>query len=507
MRRRSALGAFVLAACTLSDCLDPTEIVVKISTDVACAVVQQNGVAIAVGPPGQDTTGVVTKAMACDDGGVGTLVLTPSHGIDDEVGIRVMLARSAQSDTCAGPSFSGCIVARRSLRYISHTPLELPIELTQDCFDTPCDPSSTCVAAQCVDAGVTCANGDCVLVEAGALDASVDVSDAGGCDVSETLVASSIGLFTPRIARISTGYVVAWIDGNDAVTGAQLDASGHVVGPLQHLGNVSVSSATLGPFGTSGANYAILFSDGANVTWDTVPIGGGTEITLTQSGTSLLEGFVYSTWRSQFVAVGNFGTGAQFVTFDASSPFAGGLPLTTPGANELSLAFSNAVYYAAFHDPATDTCYVQSYDDNGTNFSIAPQILSTQACRVVRIAPTMTTSRFIATIAGTDGTLGVYAPDLNTGTFNITTLDDPEAVLPLALGAEMRAVWRTNDTLTTNMFVPSLGVPFDLATTDYAARGAQGAGFDVVADDSVNAMTWAVVYVRANNLYFQRRCQ
>lgn len=107
MRVRVAL----VAAMALSDCLDPTEIIVVISTDVPCS--QMTSTAIAVGKPGDDTNLTNAKTTACaDDGGIGALVVLPSHGIDDDVGIRVTLALTgAQADTCVSPTFDGCIVA------------------------------------------------------------------------------------------------------------------------------------------------------------------------------------------------------------------------------------------------------------------------------------------------------------------------------------------------------------------------------------------------------------
>ncbi|HEY2368710.1 MAG TPA: hypothetical protein VGH87_20070, partial [Polyangiaceae bacterium] len=138
-------------------CLAPTEIMVELHTDVPCSVVTTNQVGIAVSRPGDEDASFAATGMQCDgDGGLGTIAILP-HDIDEAVGIRVVLGVNRLTSQCAAPDYDGCIVARRSLEFFPHTRLELPIELQQSCVGTPCDESSTCVAAQqCTDAGATC---------------------------------------------------------------------------------------------------------------------------------------------------------------------------------------------------------------------------------------------------------------------------------------------------------------------------------------------------------------
>ena len=169
-------------------CLAPTEITLSITTDAKCADLQ--GVAIALGPTSEiDTTAALTVTPQCGpDGTIGTLALVP-RSIDDVVGIRVVAGFKKPADACVAPFGDGCIVARRSLRYVPHTPLFLPIELSVSCSGVPCDTTSTCVAGQCVPANIpdptTCAtpNG-CLLNDGGAplaFDPECgDLSGAGG---------------------------------------------------------------------------------------------------------------------------------------------------------------------------------------------------------------------------------------------------------------------------------------------------------------------------------------
>lgn len=142
-----ALGAFA--------CLGPTQITVVISTDVPCGVVARQGVAIH-GGVAKDAPLAVT--FACSEGPaphlVGTLVVAPSGAKDEEVTLSVVGGVGERAEACTGPSYAGCIVARRRLRFVPHQRLELPIELSQACADVPCDERTTCARGRCVPAAV-----------------------------------------------------------------------------------------------------------------------------------------------------------------------------------------------------------------------------------------------------------------------------------------------------------------------------------------------------------------
>jgi hypothetical protein len=57
------------------------------------------------------------------------------------------------ADDCVRTNYTGgCIVARRSVRYVSHQRLELPIALDTSCIDVPCGATTTCVNGNCVPA-------------------------------------------------------------------------------------------------------------------------------------------------------------------------------------------------------------------------------------------------------------------------------------------------------------------------------------------------------------------
>jgi sugar lactone lactonase YvrE len=171
-----------LGAALLPDCRDPTEITVVLSTDAKCADV--SGTTIAVGQIGHlDDKPAAAETTRCESSGrIGSLVVVPSGGKDEEVAIRVVTGIGNKTpEACVDSGFvGGCIVARRSLRYLPHTPLVLPVKMSLDCVDVPCGETETCYKGQCVPANVDpnqCVSGDCQPPEpdAGA-DAGSDVS-------------------------------------------------------------------------------------------------------------------------------------------------------------------------------------------------------------------------------------------------------------------------------------------------------------------------------------------
>jgi hypothetical protein len=158
----------------LFGCRSPTEITVALSTDVPCAeflgddlyagnpiVVDADGTALAA------QTGCPASSAPSPDGGtisLGTFVLAPSGDRNAEVSVVVVGATEALAgaalytpDKCTAllstsGSIAGtpCIVARRALGFVEHTPLTLPIELARDCEGIPCTDGTTCVAGACV---------------------------------------------------------------------------------------------------------------------------------------------------------------------------------------------------------------------------------------------------------------------------------------------------------------------------------------------------------------------
>lgn len=157
----------------LSSCRDPTEITLEVSSNT-CGSLTRTG--IAVGPVGNvDVSTFSAMQDGCQRPGyVGSIVVLPSSSNDDAVGIEVVGGLGKDPTTCthADPQ---CIVARRSLRYLPHTPLTLPITLELSCAGVPCDdPSTTCLSGACVPSTINpdaCLAGNCTI-DAGVADAA-----------------------------------------------------------------------------------------------------------------------------------------------------------------------------------------------------------------------------------------------------------------------------------------------------------------------------------------------
>ncbi|MBK6695765.1 MAG: hypothetical protein IPG50_26670 [Myxococcales bacterium] len=140
------LGAAVTFAALAWACLEPTQITVRLTTDVPCA--ELRGTSIYNGT-GADAI-PVTTTNDCLEGSphtIGTLVLAPSGtSKDDLVTITTVAGVDVRSEECtAANQWKGCIVARRKLRYEKHEPLDLPIFLASACRDRACGDDETCI--------------------------------------------------------------------------------------------------------------------------------------------------------------------------------------------------------------------------------------------------------------------------------------------------------------------------------------------------------------------------
>lgn len=142
-------------------CQAPTEIMLDVRTNLDCTDEKAwHGVAIYVGKPGADerSQAPVLGTAHCDGAGhIGSLVITPSAGKDELVGIRVVAAGAeakGQPEDCAANDYEGCIVARRAVRFGPHARLDINVELTQDCVSRGCDPEHSCKTGSCVDVPV-----------------------------------------------------------------------------------------------------------------------------------------------------------------------------------------------------------------------------------------------------------------------------------------------------------------------------------------------------------------
>jgi hypothetical protein len=184
----------------VGSCRAPTEVTLEITTDQPCGVL--DGITIAAGSPGAvQSAAAPAEGHSCqptpEGGTFGTLVLTPSGAKDERFAVEIVGSIGLPVRSCPGnagtlPAGKGCIVARRSLSFLPHTPLYMPIVLRGSCLNVSCSVDDTCVKGQCVPATVSepaaCATpgacGEGALGEGS--DAGVDAqADAGAPDATK----------------------------------------------------------------------------------------------------------------------------------------------------------------------------------------------------------------------------------------------------------------------------------------------------------------------------------
>ena len=140
------------------DCLDPTQITLEISTDIPCSELHETSISSGTLAQLESRPAVATTAH-CEPatGRVGSIVLVPGQSGDAATRVVAAFGARKTADECVAAGFKGgCIVARRSVRYVSHTRLRLPVRLEGVCADMPCKADETCVNGQCVPAMVDC---------------------------------------------------------------------------------------------------------------------------------------------------------------------------------------------------------------------------------------------------------------------------------------------------------------------------------------------------------------
>ena len=175
------------ASVALAACRSPTQITVTVETDLPCADV--TATSLTAGELGAIETGLPTSesASCAADGQLGTVVLVPSGSDNAQVAFKVITALNHETlERCAGASAANdtnCIVARRALRYLPHTPLTVIVSMSQACEGIVCDANTTCVNGACQSATIDpsqCAGAGCALTGPGTGDAGLDatVSDA-----------------------------------------------------------------------------------------------------------------------------------------------------------------------------------------------------------------------------------------------------------------------------------------------------------------------------------------
>ena len=154
-----------IGAISLASCLEPTQVTIELTSD-ACSSLADVEILLEGDAP------VAQTNVKCQGDRIGSLVFIPSHR-KDRFDVRVRAKGKSPGATCAGEITTDCIQANRSIAYVPHTPLVVPIALDGACRDRRCDVGSTCFAGDCVPSDVSnlCRDGVC----------RPPVPDAGTC--------------------------------------------------------------------------------------------------------------------------------------------------------------------------------------------------------------------------------------------------------------------------------------------------------------------------------------
>lgn len=356
--RLPRLRAWVFVGLTAAACREPTQITIYITTNVPCA--DLDGVNIIVGPASSlDSRARSASTSACDPSGkVGSIVVVPSGTSDDPVAIAVIAGtRNADpllttaADDCTAANYAHCIVARRSLRFIPHTPLVLPIELVSSCIGVPCSADAsgprTCVNGACVSATIDpsrCIDpGGCSLAQDGGAPPADGGPDGGPAGHVRELALGA----GHSCALLNDGTVVCWGDNSRGQLGvgkSDLVRSPTPV-PLPGLEGVAHLSAL------SEANTCALMNDGTVRCWGDACCGQlGPNYNTTQYAPVLVSGISgvtsLSVGRALVCAAG--GTPGPAACWGDIGPGLG-TPLLVPGVTGTVQAVRAADKSAFFH--------------------------------------------------------------------------------------------------------------------------------------------------------------
>ncbi|NUQ79781.1 MAG: PQQ-like beta-propeller repeat protein [Polyangiaceae bacterium] len=150
-------------------CQEPTEAIVEISTDAACADVTGTGLNAGllgtIEKPVFDTT-----TSLCETGGhIGSIVLVPEKDETAPFAFKIVTSIGGDVNKCSAEAIDPtCIVARRGMRFVPNTPFNVPVPMRQACAGVACPTDQTCVDGICKSATV---------------DPASCIDPASGCDL------------------------------------------------------------------------------------------------------------------------------------------------------------------------------------------------------------------------------------------------------------------------------------------------------------------------------------
>jgi len=274
MRAVLAIGAMAVLSCR-----GPTQVTFEVTTDIACT--EHRGTNLNVGRLAElDGRPVSSSRTECDPktGRIGSVVILPSGGNDEEIAVRFVLGIGKSPERCVEDDFKGgCIVAKRALRFIPHEPLVVSVPMRNECRDVVCPTGQTCVRGTCVGA---------------------KIEDPGGCTgagCGEEAIGSATDAGVGGDAAVDSGFAgkrvflsSATFAGNlGGATGADAKCQALAAAKLPGTYRAWISDATSSPSSRFTRSGPYRLVDGTLVANDWAELTGGKlqhAIDMTESG-------------------------------------------------------------------------------------------------------------------------------------------------------------------------------------------------------------------------------
>ncbi|MDI1434988.1 hypothetical protein [Polyangium sorediatum] len=374
------------SALVASSCAPPTAITVDVFTEVDCA--ENAEVSLTIAP---DLLSLASRAPSSttrgciEPGRAGNVVIAPADDREKPLAfaIATRVDEGSIEECLTSPLPSGCIVARRQLRFSPNQELPMRVDLRIACQGIECPAEQTCVKGACVPAEVEPER--CV---GGCDEATLP---APACPLGEIhLLQEFTRYFTTRIIRTSGGLIAAW-----RILQSDQSATLHVQ-PLAEGGAPSgppwppISSAqgsTGFLLGYDGAGVAVVYDDAGAMILQKLDLEGNvlegpTSIT-TMYG---LHSQVMAWSGTRFGLSGSVDLDEYFFTMDASGALGPPEFIDIAQGNIGVPAWNGTSFALPWWDIAAGGCHVSFFSAEGTPSGMAKRV-GAESCVRPHLSP------------------------------------------------------------------------------------------------------------------------